>query len=78
MKVGIGWGLSQSFNERNLKHMLNGSAAYPSQLDQVGGRKKFELHHKVEVAKGGGVYDMENLVVMTPKRHIHIHKGNGQ
>jgi hypothetical protein len=31
------------------------------------GRVKFELHHQFEVAQGGAVYDVDNLVVMTPK-----------
>ncbi|MGV8671272.1 hypothetical protein, partial [Pseudomonas aeruginosa] len=31
--------------------------------------------HKVRIADGGGVYNMGNLVAVTPKRHIEIHKG---
>lgn len=70
--------LAKQFNEINLKHMLNGAAPYPDRRGQVGGRKKFEIHHKDEVAKGGAVYDMENLVILTAKRHIDLHKGTKQ
>jgi hypothetical protein len=55
--------------------MRTGAAPYPSLSDQVGGRTKFEIHHGIEIAKGGAVYDMENLSVLTPKRHIEVHKG---
>ncbi|MEX5669801.1 colicin, partial [Pseudomonas neuropathica] len=34
-----------------------------------------ELHHEIEISKNGAVYDIDNLLVMTPKRHIQLHKG---
>ncbi len=34
----------------------------------------FELHHADEVAKGGKVYDVDNLNVVTPKHYIDIHR----
>lgn len=67
--------LSKQFNELNLDTMRDGSAPYPPKAEQVGKRKKFEVHHRVEVSKGGAIYDMENLTIVTPKRHIEIHKG---
>jgi len=67
--------LRKQFTNANLKEMNNGSAPYPSRLDQVGGRRKFEIHHEHEIAKGGAVYDMENLRIMTARRHIETHKG---
>ncbi|MHC8339550.1 S-type pyocin domain-containing protein [Pseudomonas sp. HLT2-19-2] len=70
--------LSRQFNNANLIKMIKGAAPYPGRLDQVGGRRKFEIHHKHEVAKGGAVYDMENLLIMTAKRHIEFHKGAKQ
>ncbi|VVN77325.1 S-type pyocin domain-containing protein [Pseudomonas fluorescens] len=67
--------LKQQFSESNLVKMRNGAAPYPGRSDQAGGRRKFEIHHEIEIAKGGAVYDMENLLVLTPTRHIEIHKG---
>ncbi|WP_457970314.1 HNH endonuclease signature motif containing protein [Pseudomonas sp. R4-84] len=67
--------LSKQFNGSNLREMTKGAPPFASRLDQVGGRRKFEIHHKHEVAKGGAVYDLENLLVMTARRHIDFHKG---
>jgi hypothetical protein len=67
--------LSEQFNKGNLERMRNGSAPFPKGTDQVGGRKAFELHHRIEIAKGGAVYGLDDLFVMTPKRHIQLHKG---
>lgn len=68
--------LSMQFNKGNLERMRDGSAPYPTRIDQIGGRKTFELHHQIEISKDGAVYDLDNLLVMTPKRHINLHKGN--
>ncbi|MGF0238256.1 HNH endonuclease [Rhodococcus sp. IEGM1300] len=43
-------------------------------VQQYGGRVELELHHLLEVAQGGAVYDMDNLVVLTVKRHINLHR----
>lgn len=66
--------LSQQFSAHNLNRMREGLAPYPTLADQSGGRKTFELHHDVEVSSGGEVYGMDNISVMTPRRHIQLHK----
>lgn len=55
--------------------MDKGNAPYPVTEEQVGGRETFELHHVKPVSQDGGVYDMDNIRVTTPKRHIDIHRG---
>ncbi|HGB6929719.1 TPA: HNH endonuclease signature motif containing protein, partial [Salmonella enterica subsp. enterica serovar Java] len=35
--------------------------------------KKFAIHHVVPIKDGGGVYDMDNLRIVTPKLHDEIH-----
>ncbi|EPY4897892.1 TPA: S-type pyocin domain-containing protein, partial [Klebsiella pneumoniae] len=35
--------------------------------------KKFEIHHVIPIKDGGGVYDMDNLRIVTPKLHDEIH-----
>jgi hypothetical protein len=70
--------LSTQFNATNLRFMRKGAAPFPIANDQYGGRMKFELHHQLEIAQGGAVYDMENIVVMTPRRHVLVHKGGKQ
>lgn len=65
--------LSNQFKTVDLILMRKGKAPFASPADRNGGRVKFEIHHVFEVAQGGGVYDMDNLLVMTPKRHILLH-----
>jgi hypothetical protein len=68
--------LSKQFTRSNLDRMRDGSAPFPRVVDQVGGRKTFELHHVIEISQGGEVYGLDNILVMTPRRHIQIHKRN--
>ncbi len=67
--------LSKQFNPGSLAVMRDGGAPYVRESEQAGGRIKIEIHHKVRIADGGGVYNMGNLVAVTPKRHMEIHKG---
>ncbi|WP_369973521.1 hypothetical protein [Photorhabdus sp. CRCIA-P01] len=30
------------------------------------------------VKNGGNIYDLDNLQVVTPKRHVEMHSNNGQ
>ncbi|WP_367280639.1 HNH endonuclease signature motif containing protein [Pseudomonas sp.] len=53
----------------------NGRTAYVRDRDHTGGRVTFEIHHSIRIADGGGVYDIDNLVVVTPNLHIEIHRG---
>ncbi|WMJ01203.1 S-type pyocin domain-containing protein [Pseudomonas chlororaphis subsp. aurantiaca] len=67
--------LSQQFNERNLKGMLNGLAPVTPRNGHAGKRISFELHHIELIKDGGAVYDTDNINVVTPRRHIDIHRG---
>jgi hypothetical protein len=67
--------LSSQFSNSNIDRMLDGFSPHPRVVDQVGGRKIFELHHEKEISRGGAVYSVDNLSVLTPKRHIEVHKG---
>ncbi|CRY83679.1 colicin-like bacteriocin tRNase domain-containing protein [Yersinia intermedia] len=66
--------LSEQFKSGNLGNIKNGKAPSPRESEQVGGRVKHELHHVKPISKGGAVYDIDNIRVLTPKRHIKIHK----
>lgn len=66
--------LKSQFTPIDLHLMKRGKAPYAPADDQNGGRIKHEIHHLEEVAQGGAVYDMDNLVIMTPRRHIDLHK----
>lgn len=66
--------LSAQFSRANLKLMRNGAAPFTTPDDHVGERNKFEIHHIQWISKGGAVYDLDNLSIMTPKEHIELHK----
>jgi hypothetical protein len=68
--------LNTQFIFIDLDLMRKGKAPLALPKDRNGSRIKFEIHHMFEVAQGGAVYDMDNLVIMTPKRHI-IFYGKG-
>jgi hypothetical protein len=65
--------LSRQFNNSNLVKMRNGVAPRSVASGAAGGRRSFELHHHIRVTDGGDVYGMDNLSVVTPRRHIKIH-----
>ncbi|WGL99268.1 HNH endonuclease signature motif containing protein [Arsenophonus sp. aPb] len=66
--------LSRQFGAANLGNIINGKAPSPREIDQIGGRVKYELHHINYIKNGGEVYNIDNLSIVTPKRHIDIHK----
>jgi hypothetical protein len=68
--------LSKQFKAGNLGNIQVGKAPAPREPEQVGGRVKYELHHVKPIEDNGAVYDVDNIRVMTPKRHIEIHKGS--
>jgi pyocin large subunit-like protein len=67
--------LSRQFDPGSLATMKNGRAPYVRKTERMGLRVKHELHHIEEIQNGGAVYDVDNLGVATPKRHIEIHRG---
>jgi len=73
--------LVQQFSAQNISRMKAGKApkvrrgdAAQSRANAKRRRDSFELHHVEEIQNGGDVYNIDNLRVTTPKRHIEIHK----
>lgn len=70
-------GLAGHFNSQNLSAIINGKAPYTTRSERAGTSAKFELHHKVFISEGGEIFDIDNIRIVTPKRHKEIHrKGN--
>ncbi|EDA0344164.1 colicin [Escherichia coli] len=67
--------LSKQFSRNNNDRMKVGKAPKTRTQDVSGKRTSFELHHEKLISQNGGVYDMDNISVVTPKRHIDIHRG---
>lgn len=76
--VGKDVELSRQFGPLNLAIMKNGYSPFAPRSEQVGGREKFEIHHIHPIGEGGDVYNIDNMVIKTPKAHIADHsKNNG-
>lgn len=73
MEVGADPEFKQHFTLSNQKRVEEGSAPHAPAKERVGKRGTFELHHIEEVARGGAVYSLDNIVVMTPHQHIAHH-----
>ena len=61
--------LLDQFSLYNKSDIKNGLSPSVPASEQVGGRKKLEIHHTQPISEGGAVYDMDNLRIVTPK-HI--------
>lgn len=75
-EVGKDPALSKQFKSGNFGNIQAGKAPAPKETEQVGGRVKYELHHVKPIKDNGGVYDVDNIRVTTPKLHIEIHRGS--
>ncbi|MDF7681082.1 S-type pyocin domain-containing protein [Enterobacteriaceae bacterium ESL0689] len=67
--------LSRQFKRGNSGNIKIGKAPAPRESEQVGGKIKYDIHHIKPISKGGEVYNVDNMGIVTPKRHIDIHRG---
>ncbi|OOE79762.1 hypothetical protein BZG73_15050 [Salinivibrio siamensis] len=73
-EVGKDSRLLSQFSRANQRLLKRGRAPFSTPGEHIGGRQRYEIHHIEEIKHGGEVYNVDNLSVMTPKRHIDIHK----
>ncbi|RON05131.1 S-type pyocin domain-containing protein [Pseudomonas brassicacearum] len=66
--------IADQFIKQNVSRMRTGRAPRVQKADRVGGRLSYELHHLEKVSEGGGVYDVDNLRINTPRNHIDLHR----
>ena len=74
--------LAVQFSGPNLGRMQQGFAPVAPASQQYGGQRSYVLHHQLPIAQGGEVYDMSNIIVVTPGAHQSIldpkfHFGSG-
>ncbi|WP_349987208.1 S-type pyocin domain-containing protein [Pseudomonas alloputida] len=68
--------LSKQFDEMSLSRMRkNGYSPIVDFPDSHLSQKTFILHHVIPISEGGGVYDMDNIRIVTPLSHNSIHYG---
>jgi hypothetical protein len=64
--------LVKQFEPQQVSRMKDGLAPYVKEIQQLGGQRNYILHHKTPINQGGGVYDVDNLYIVTPKYHKEI------
>ncbi|MEL7935840.1 MULTISPECIES: S-type pyocin domain-containing protein [Pseudomonas] len=66
--------LMSQLNPKNQSLVRNGKAPYAPMAEHNGENRRYELHHIEQIQHGGAVYDIDNISITTPKRHVEIHK----
>ncbi len=61
--------LQKPFAAHNIGRMKKGFAPRVHHTQRVGELKSYILHHRTPIQHGGGVYDLDNIVVVTPRYH---------
>jgi RHS repeat-associated protein len=67
--------LSRQFSPSGQSAMTRGKAPFTVDEQSIPGRARYELHHVKPIQRGGGVYDLDNIVVATPRYHKEILEG---
>lgn len=65
--------LKKQFLPMDIARMKQGYAPLVPEGQSSGARQVFEIHHVEFISNGGAVYDVDNLMIMTPKSHIKLH-----
>jgi hypothetical protein len=61
-------------NPKNQSLVRKGKAPFAPMAEHNGENRRYELHHIEQIQHGGAVYDIDNISITTPKRHVAIHK----
>jgi hypothetical protein len=61
--------LAAQFSGINQERMRRGVAPFSPRSTWVGGRGRLELHHTPPLSRGGTVYDLSKLSIVTPRQH---------
>jgi hypothetical protein len=65
--------LAAGFSKTNVDFMKKGEAPIPQRSQHHKGHDVFVLHHIVPIEYGGAVYDLDNLIVVSPRTHQAVH-----
>ncbi len=63
---------ASEFSANNISRMKGGLAPIAHSSQQYKGLKSYVLHHITPINAGGGVYDMSNIMMVTPRMHQEI------
>ncbi|MFL9684742.1 RHS repeat-associated core domain-containing protein [Streptomyces sp. KL110A] len=71
-QVGATPALASQFSASNQTLMSRGRAPFVADNQSVGKNNRYVLHHVKPIQHGGGVYDLDNLMVVTPRYHAEV------
>ena len=60
------------FSKANIKRMRKGLAPKAPSSQQYKNITSYVLHHKNPIYNGGGVYDLDNIIISSPRMHQEI------
>ncbi|EOQ05905.1 T7SS effector LXG polymorphic toxin [Bacillus cereus] len=60
------------FNQRNINLMKEGKAPFAPLSEKYGQHNQYILHHKQPIHQGGDVYNLDNLIIVSPKMHQNV------
>jgi RHS repeat-associated protein len=64
--------LAAQFSSRNVARMLEGNAPFAPTSQALPGQRTYQLHHRTPISQGGPVYDLDNLLITTPRYHREV------
>ncbi|GLU37914.1 hypothetical protein Pssp01_20070 [Pseudomonas sp. NBRC 100443] len=70
--------LMSQFKVTNQGWLRKGNSPFVPRAERNGENARYEIHHIQQIQHGGAVYDIDNLSIITPKRHVEIHKEDRQ
>ena len=71
-EIGNDPALSVGFSSSNVTRMQNGLAPKVLNSQSLGKQNSYILHHKTPIQHNGGVYDMDNIIICTPRYHKEV------
>ena len=63
---------ASEFSKANIKRMSKGLAPKAPASQQYKNISSYVLHHKNPIYNGGGVYDLDNIIITSPRMHQEI------
>ncbi|HDR6311939.1 TPA: colicin [Bacillus cereus] len=63
---------ANEFSKANIKRMSAGLAPKAPKSQHYGKQTSYVLHHRNPIHNGGGVYDLDNIVISSPRMHQEI------
>ncbi len=64
--------LAKGFGVGDIADMKKGLSPTAAKEQTVGQAKSYHLHHMTPIQRGGAVYDLNNILIVTPRYHMEV------